>query len=666
MRTRGRRGSRRRSARRRRRRACPRPPESPPTRRSSRGSRPGRRARPSRGAAPTSCRRSCTPARSSRRAPAAPRPRRRRRHGGGSCRTPRSARGRSARRRAARRARAPSGSKTGTRPRSGGRRARRGDARRAASRARTASSPAPASRRAGWRRRARRRSRDLRGGRLHRHGVEPLAVALGAAVERVLERALDGARDLAGVALADRMVVDLAQRRELGGRAGDEHLVGEVELGAGDVALDHLKAEVVRDLDDRLAVDAVEDRGRLRRREDPPVAHDEDVLARALADLALVVEEDGLLVAGLVRLDLREHRVEVLAGGLRVRDQRVRADPPPRGDLRPDAVALALVAEVGAPLPAGDRHVDRRVEREEAHRAVAAVGDRADVAGAHAVAGDEVERGLADLRPVVRHRHVVELGRLEQAVDVVEVAEDRRPDLGVVAADALEDARAVVEPVREYVNLRVLPLDELAVHPDEVRLLHVDAPYRRCPSTARVASAVVAVPPRSWVRSPSSSARSTADSRAAASVSKPSPCRSIIAPDRNMARGLATPRPAMSGAEPCTGSNIPGVPGAPSDALGSLPSEPVSIADSSLRMSPNMLSVRITSKCVGAATSCIAALSTSTCSSAASGNSSAWTRLTVSRQSREVSSTLALSTLETRRRAARNAIRAMRSISPVV
>src|SRR6185437_5885282 len=152
-----------------------------------------------------------------------------------------------------------------------------------------------------------------------------------------------------------------------------------------------------------------------------------------------------------------------------------------------------------------------------------------------AVLGDEAERRVPDLRPVERDRHVVELGRLEEAVDVVEVPEHRGADLGVVAADALEDARAVVEPVREYVNLRVLPLDELAVHPDEVRLLHVDAPYRRCPSTARVASAVVAVPPRSWVRSPSSSAWSTADSRAAASFSKPNPCRSIIAPDRNIA-----------------------------------------------------------------------------------------------------------------------------------
>jgi hypothetical protein len=55
---------------------------------------------------------------------------------------------------------------------------------------------------------------------------------------------------------------------------------------------------------------------------------------------------------------------------------------------------------------------------------------------------------------------------------VVAVAEDRGPELGVVGPDALEDAGAVVEAVREYVDLRVLPGDEVPVHPDQVARLH--------------------------------------------------------------------------------------------------------------------------------------------------------------------------------------------------
>ena len=46
------------------------------------------------------------------------------------------------------------------------------------------------------------------------------------------------------------------------------------------------------------------------------------------------------------------------------------------------------------------------------------------------------------------------------------MAEDRGALLGVVGADALEDAGAVVQAVAENVDLGVVPCDELAIHPD--------------------------------------------------------------------------------------------------------------------------------------------------------------------------------------------------------
>ena len=139
--------------------------------------------------------------------------------------------------------------------------------------------------------------------------------------------------------------------------------------------------------------------------------------------------------------------------------------------------------------------------------------------------------------------------------------------------------------------------------------------------------------------------------------------RSIIATDTNIASGFAVPVPAMSGAEPCTGSYRPGPP-SPTEALGSMPSEPVSMAASSLRMSPNMFSVRITSNSVGFATSCMAALSTSMCSSGSDSCSAKCS--TVFRQRREVSRMFALSTLVTLRRAILKPTMAMRSISEVL
>ena len=53
-------------------------------------------------------------------------------------------------------------------------------------------------------------------------------------------------------------------------------------------------------------------RGTLRGRRDLAVAHDEYVLARTLGDVALVIEQDRLFVAGLDRLDLGQDAVEVL------------------------------------------------------------------------------------------------------------------------------------------------------------------------------------------------------------------------------------------------------------------------------------------------------------------------------------------------------------------
>ncbi len=69
----------------------------------------------------------------------------------------------------------------------------------------------------------------------------------------------------------------------------------------------------------------------------------------------------------------------------------------------------------------------------------------------------------------------------------------------------------------------------------------------------------------------------------------------------------------MSGALPCTGSyrarRRPVSSSGPSEAEGSMPSEPVSMAAQSDRMSPNRLSVTMTSNCFGQRTSCMAQLS---------------------------------------------------------
>ena len=63
---------------------------------------------------------------------------------------------------------------------------------------------------------------------------------------------------------------------------------------------------------------------------------------------------------------------------------------------------------------------------------------------------------------------VVWLRRIIEPIEVLAPPENRGAALGVVTPDALEDAGAVVEAVGQHVDLGVLPVDELAVHPDRV------------------------------------------------------------------------------------------------------------------------------------------------------------------------------------------------------
>src|SRR5690606_16551968 len=200
----------------------------------------------------------------------------------------------------------------------------------------------------------------------------------------------------------------------------------------------------------------------------------------------------------------------------------------------------------------------------------------------------------------------------------VEILEGNRVGLG--AMDALE-------AVGRYARRGSKP-DTVEIGIGGKRCVH----YRR--SCARTASPkafvasqpAVAGPAMSRVRAPLRNAATTAFSTVAAAASAPRLCRSSIAALKIVPQGFARPWPAISGAQPGIGSSRPG-PASPSDADGSSPIEPASIDASSVRMSPNMFSVTMTSKSAGRLKRCMAAASTSRCSTVSSGNSSRNTRV---------------------------------------
>jgi hypothetical protein len=140
-------------------------------------------------------------------------------------------------------------------------------------------------------------------------------------------------------------------------------------------------------------------------------------------------------------------------------------------DLDADAVLHPFLAKVAAPGPDRDDHVDGVLLRKDPHGAVPDEGQRPDVAGVDLVHPDGLEDRLAELLAGEGAVHLEDVHRTEEPVNVLFQAEDRGTRVRLVAADALEDAGAVMQGVREHMHLRVVPGNELPVHPDLFRCL---------------------------------------------------------------------------------------------------------------------------------------------------------------------------------------------------
>ena len=189
-------------------------------------------------------------------------------------------------------------------------------------------------------------------------------------------------------------------------------------------------------------------------------------------------------------------------------------------------------------------------------------------------------------------------------------------------------------------------------------------PRASAASTASPNSVVVAVPPTSGVGVEASARVDRRARRGARAPARRARARARGRASAASRSGSRAPVPAMSGAEPCTGSKMPGPP-SPRLAEAARPSPPVTAAATSERMSPKVFSITSTSKRLGSVTICIATAVDERRGAARRRGSRPRPRSTTRRHIREVSSTFALSTESSRpprARASSNARRATRSI----
>src|SRR5713101_5421122 len=117
---------------------------------------------------------------------------------------------------------------------------------------------------------------------------KPLHVARLQAADCAEERRLDLLGERTHLADSDPTIVDLAHWRDLRRGAAHERLVGAVEVVAREAALLDRDPLVLRDAQDAFARDPLEDAAGDRGRVEDAVAHQEDVLAGRLGDVALL------------------------------------------------------------------------------------------------------------------------------------------------------------------------------------------------------------------------------------------------------------------------------------------------------------------------------------------------------------------------------------------
>ena len=169
----------------------------------------------------------------------------------------------------------------------------------------------------------------------------------------------------------------LAHRRDLGGRAGEKHLIGDEQLRLVDRALHHRDPHAAGQLDHAGAGDALEDVLIHSGSDQDAIAHDEQIHAAGLADLAAAVEQQGFVETAEHRFGLGQGAGDVSAADLAAQGQGAVFLTGPGADPATDALRREVITqleavdqEIGFDVvqPGGDAEVTRVDERSQVDR----------------------------------------------------------------------------------------------------------------------------------------------------------------------------------------------------------------------------------------------------------------------------------------------------------
>src|SRR5690606_30211110 len=116
--------------------------------------------------------------------------------------------------------------------------------------------------------------------------------------------------------------------------------------------------------------------------------------------------------------------------------------------------------------PRGDRAASGLLDvARDAHLAVPAIRDRADIRTLETVRANDLPAGLDEDGLLVRDLHPVNLGGLKHPSHMIGQPKAHRSPGCLVDADALEYGRPVMQPVAEHMHRRLFPRHEPTVVP---------------------------------------------------------------------------------------------------------------------------------------------------------------------------------------------------------
>src|SRR5581483_3142827 len=306
---------------------------------------------------------------------------------------------------------------------------------------------------------------------LYWHRGQPVEAVGHLAANNAVELVLDGARDRSHHAFPDADLIDRANWRYFRCRAAEENFVRQIEQFARYALFDHRNSEVARNGQDGIASNARQDGVPEGSRLNHAVADHEHILARTFADVSIHVERNAFDVAIDNGFHLDQLRVHVIGARFCHCRQSVRCEAGPGRNANVHAL-LGVAAKVFAPGIVANVHLGWRVEGIDAGLAVAAKNNGTDVARPHGIVLYDVKHAADDVFATEVDINAVNLGGVQQTLNMFTGAEDGGSGRQSVTADALEHGGAVVHHMGHDVELRVIPGDELAVVPDFFCLLN--------------------------------------------------------------------------------------------------------------------------------------------------------------------------------------------------